>query len=98
MTELVWRVSADVACVQSPDGGRVAVLHLEQDVPIILTGTAASVWNVLDGTRTETELIDELARDYGTDAAAIHGDVVALIHELSSSGMITQSSHDRTDG
>ena len=94
MTEQVWRVSADVACVQSPDGGRVAVLHLEQDVPVILVGTAASVWNALDGTRTETELIEDLARDYGTDASAIHGDVMGLIHDLSSSGLITRAPRD----
>ena len=94
MTERVWRVSADVACVQSPDGGRVAVLHLEQDVPVILVGTAASVWNALDGTRTETELIEELARAYGTDASAIREDVVGLIHELSSSGLITRAPYD----
>ena len=68
MTEQVWRVSADVACVQSADGDRVAVLHLEQDVPVILVGTAASVWNGLDGTRTEAELIEWLAREYATDA------------------------------
>ena len=95
MTEQVWRVSADVAFVQSPDGGRVAVLHLEQDVPIILAGTAASVWNGLDGTRTETELIEDLARDYGTDASAIHGDVMSMIHSLSGSGIITSSPRDR---
>ena len=94
MTEQVWRVSADVACVQSPDGGRVAVLHLAQDVPVILVGTAASVWNGLDGTRTETELIEELAREYGTDASAIHGDVMALVRSLSSSGLITLSTRD----
>ncbi|MDR7083158.1 pyrroloquinoline quinone biosynthesis protein D [Arthrobacter ginsengisoli] len=95
MTERVWRVSADVACVRSPDGGRVAALHLEQDVPFILVGTAASVWNSLDGTRTETELIEELARDYGTDASAINADVKGLIHSLSTSGLITSSPHDR---
>ncbi|MET3949197.1 PqqD family protein [Arthrobacter sp. UYEF36] len=92
MTEQVWRVSDCVACVQSPDGGRVAVLHLQQDVPVILVGTAASVWNGLDGTRTEAELIEDLARDYGTDAAAINGDVMDLIRSLSNSGMITLSS------
>ncbi|MCB5293371.1 PqqD family protein [Arthrobacter sp. SO3] len=91
MTEKVWRVSAVVACVQSPDGGRVAVLHLDQDVPVILVGTAASVWNRLDGTRTETELIEELASEYATEASAIHGDVMGLIRDLSSSGMITSS-------
>ena len=89
MMERVWRVSDDVACVQSSDGGRVAVLHLEQEVPVILTGTAASVWNALDGTRTESELIDGLARDYGADPSAIRGDVLALIHSLSSSGLVT---------
>jgi pyrroloquinoline quinone biosynthesis protein D len=89
MTENVWRVSASVASVRSPDGDRVAVLHLEQDVPFILAGTAASVWNGLDGSRTETQLIEELARDYGTEASAIRGDVMALLHSLSSSGMIT---------
>jgi pyrroloquinoline quinone biosynthesis protein D len=94
MTERVWRISADVACVQSPDGGRVAVLNLEQDVPVILVGTAASVWTALDGTRTETELIEDLARAYGTDASAIRGDVVGLIHDLSSSGLITRAPYD----
>lgn len=92
--ERVWRISADVACVRSPDGGRVAVLNLVQDVPVILAGTAASVWNALDGTRTEAELIEDLARDYGTDASAILRDVMALIHDLSSTGMITVSSAD----
>ncbi|SDP25429.1 Coenzyme PQQ synthesis protein D (PqqD) [Arthrobacter sp. ok909] len=91
MAEQVWRVSADVACVHSDDGDRVAVLHLEQQVPSILVGTAASVWNALDGTRTETELIEYLAREYATDATAIHGDVMGLIRSLSSTGMITLS-------
>ncbi|HEX9227079.1 MAG TPA: PqqD family protein [Arthrobacter sp.] len=98
MTERVWRVSANVAYVRSPDGGRVAVLDLEQDVPVILVGTAASVWSALDGTRTETKVIEELARDYGTDVSAIHLDVVALIQELSSSGMIMQSPIDGSVG
>lgn len=98
MTERVWHVSTDVACVRSPDGDRVAVLHLEQDVPVILIGTAASVWNALDGIRTETEVIEELARDYDTDASAILGDVMALVHSLGSRGMITLSSSDETDG
>lgn len=98
MTGNVWRVSAEVASVRSPDCGRVAVLHLEQDVPFILAGTAASVWNGLNGQRTETELIEELARDYGTEASAIRGDVTALLHSLSSSGMITLSPDVETAG
>ena len=97
MTERVWRISADVACVQSPDGGRVALLNLEQDVPVILVGTAASVWNALDGTRTESELIEDLARDYGTDASAIRGDVIGLIDSLSTGGMITRAPRDKAD-
>ncbi|MCI9872648.1 PqqD family protein [Arthrobacter humicola] len=91
MTEQVWRVSPDVACVHSPDGGRVAVLHLEQDVPVILVGTAASVWNGLDGTRTEAELIEWLAREYATEAGAIADDVIGLMRTLSGAGMITPS-------
>ncbi|MEV5051583.1 PqqD family protein [Arthrobacter sp. LAR12-1-1.1] len=94
MTEQVWRVSSDVACVQSADGDRVAVLHLEQHVPFILAGTAASVWNGLDGTRTEKELIEFLAREYATEAGTIHGDVMGLIHTLSSTGTITSSPRD----
>lgn len=94
MTEQVWRVSSDVACVQSADGDRVAVLHFEQHVPSILVGTAASVWNALDGVRTEAELIECLARDYATEAGAIHGDVMGLIRTLSSTGTITSSPRD----
>ncbi|MGP4031771.1 PqqD family protein [Pseudarthrobacter sp. 1C304] len=93
----VWGVSADIACVRSPDGGRVAVLHLGQDVPVILAGTAASVWNGLDGTTTETELIDGLAREYGTDASAIRADVLALLQSLGGRGLITLSPEDGTD-
>ena len=94
MTDRVWHVSSDVAFVQSPDGGRVAVLNLAEDVPVILVGTAASIWNGLDGTRTEAELIEELARDYGTEASAISADVTGLIHDLSNSGMIALSPRD----
>ena len=94
MTEQVWRVSSAVACVHSPDGDRVAVLHLEQHVPVILVGTAASVWNGLDGVRTEAELIEFLAREYATEAGAIAEDVIRLIRSLSSSGMITASTRD----
>ena len=93
MTEQVWRVSPDVACVHSADGDRVAVLHLEQDVPVILLGTAASVWNALDGTRTEAELIEWLAREYAAETGAIADDVIGLIRTLSSAGMITPSPH-----
>ena len=93
MTEQVWRVSSAVACVHSADGGRVAVLHLEQDLPVILVGTAASVWNGLDGNRTEAELIEWLAREYVTEAGAIADDVIGLIRTLSSAGMITPSPH-----
>ena len=94
MTDRVWRVSSGVAFVQSPDGGRVALLHLEQDVPVILAGTAASIWNALDGTKTETELVEELAGAYGSEASAIHADVIGLIRSLSNSGMITLSYRD----
>ena len=98
MTDRVWRVSSDVAFVQSPDGGRVAVLHLEQDVPVILVGTAASVWNGLDGTRTESALIADLARNYGTAPSAIEEDVMRLIQDLSSTGMITSFPPDKVAG
>lgn len=91
MREQVWRVSEGAAFVRSADGERVAVLHVEQQVPVILVGTAASVWNGLDGTRTEAELIEWLAREYSTDAESIHGDVMGLIHTLSINGMITSA-------
>lgn len=92
MTEQVWRVSEDAAFVHSADGERVAVLHLEQQVPVILVGTAASVWNALDGVRTETELIECLAREYAIEAGAIADDVVGLIRSLSNAGMIKPTS------
>jgi hypothetical protein len=91
LTDRVWRVSSGVAFVQSPDGGRVAVLNLAEDVPVILVGTAASVWNGLDGFRNEADLIETLAHDYGTSSSAIQNDVMRLIHELSSAGMIAVS-------
>ena len=95
MTDRVWRVSSDVAVVQSPDGDRVAVLHLAQDVPVILAGTAASVWNGLDGIRTEAALLESLAHNYGTESSAIQEDVMRLIQDLCRAGMVTLSSPDK---
>ena len=95
MTDRAWRVSSEDAFVQSPDGGRVAVLNLAEDVPVILVGTAASVWDGLDGFRTEADLIETLAHDYRTGSSAIQEDVMRLIQVLASTGMITLESPEK---
>lgn len=60
----IWKPGALVAEVRAESADRVALLHLETNQPVVLTGTAAVVWAMIDGHRTESAIIAELSSMY----------------------------------
>jgi hypothetical protein len=54
----------------------------------ILNHTAARVWQLLDGTRTETALAEEIATTYGESYDDVLGDVRELLGHLRSVGLL----------
>jgi PqqD family protein of HPr-rel-A system len=59
----------------------------------ILNHTAARVWKLLDGTRTETTLAQELADTYGEDYDEVLGDVRELVGHLRAVGLLAAESN-----
>jgi len=55
----------------------------------ILNRTAARIWRLLDGTRTETSLARELADTYGEEYEQVLRDVCELVAHLQSVGLLT---------
>jgi len=55
----------------------------------ILNRTAARVWRLLDGTRTEVTLARELADTYGEEYEQVLVDVHELVAQLQSVGLLT---------
>ncbi|MDN4477452.1 PqqD family protein [Demequina sp. SYSU T00039] len=65
---------------------RATVLNLprleEQQVPYIFEGTAFEIWIRIDGTRTEQEIVDELAEVYEALAEEIAPQVRDFVAQL----------------
>ena len=84
----VWRRVEHAAYVDS--GERVVVLdldHLDRP-PYVFEGTAASVWGCLDGDRTESEIVEDLAEAYGVEATVVAVDVRQFVDRLRDLGLV----------
>jgi hypothetical protein len=84
----VWRRSGSAAYVESEE--RVVVLDLDHlDVqPYVFEGSAAQVWACLDGDRSESEIVDDLAEAYEVPPEVVRDDVRAFIDRLRDLGLI----------
>jgi hypothetical protein len=86
----VWRRSPSAAYVESDD--RVVVLdldHLELQ-PYVFEGSAAQVWACLDGDRSESEIVHDLAEAYDVPPEVVLGDVRQFIDRLRDLGLIVR--------
>jgi hypothetical protein len=88
----VWRRATSTAYVESPAGApeRVVVLDLDHlDLPpYVFEGSAAQVWACLDGERTETEVVTDLADAYEVSAELVAGDVRSFVDRLRDLGLV----------
>ncbi|VDC24716.1 Coenzyme PQQ synthesis protein D [Arthrobacter ulcerisalmonis] len=67
----VWQRGSLVALVESDDGARVALLQLDAEQPVVLEGSAAAIWSLINGRRTANDIVAELREQF-----AVEGDEV----------------------
>jgi hypothetical protein len=87
----VWRHADTTAYVESPE--RVVVLDLDHlDIPpYVFEGSAAQVWMCVDGDRTETEIVDDLAEAYDVPVDVVTPDVRDFVDRLRELRLIVSS-------
>ncbi|MFC9770261.1 MULTISPECIES: PqqD family protein [unclassified Pseudarthrobacter] len=84
----VWIRNCLVAEVRSEHDSRVALLHLEGDQPVVLEGSAAVIWNSIDGAATVEEIVEGTAALYRTNADDVRQSVREFLQDLSANGFI----------
>ncbi|MBT2588233.1 PqqD family peptide modification chaperone [Arthrobacter sp. ISL-95] len=83
-----WHRAKAVAEVPALGEERLVVLNLERGLPLVLQGSAASIWELIDGTRTETDILKELANAYsGPDEPSVAEQVSNFLAGLSFHGL-----------
>lgn len=54
----------------------------------MLSASASSVWSLLDGTRTVSEVVARLADEYGTEPVRLQAEVEQVVAALAGSGLL----------
>ena len=67
----------------------VVLMVLDSGDFLSLTGTASSIWNLIDGTRDRAMLIAALALEYDVPESRIAPDVDAFLAQLGEAGLIS---------
>ena len=67
------------------------VMDLDSGDFFSLTGTAAAVWQRIDGTRGREALLAELVIEYGQTPEEIAADVDAFLTQLFAAGLVADS-------
>jgi hypothetical protein len=86
MTRLLAKRTA--AFSETAIDDEVALLNLQDGTFFSLTGSAAAIWPLIDGTRDRAALLAELAKVYGADPAEIAPDLDAFLDELTDAGFL----------
>jgi hypothetical protein len=91
LTSPAWRRSEDIAVVEHDD--RVVVLNLDDlgSAPVVLEGTAAVIWRLLDQADTEATLVAAVAEAFDIVPANVREDVHAFLRHLNDLGLVTRS-------
>lgn len=66
----------------------IVVMSLDSGDLFSLTGTARTIWQLIDGARDRSALLAALARTYDCDETEIAGDLDAFVGQLSQAGLI----------
>jgi hypothetical protein len=85
---VVWRRATGTAYVDSPE--RVVVLDLEHldRAPYVFEGSAAQVWACVDGDRTESDIVTDLAEAFQIPVDVVTADVRQFVDRLADLGLI----------
>ncbi|PTT64566.1 PqqD family protein [Arthrobacter sp. HMWF013] len=85
---MIWHHSNLVAEVRTQSTGRVALLHLDATQPVVLEGTAATIWELLDGRRDQADVIAELEAAFEDAAGQLAAQVEAFLASLEAQRLI----------
>jgi hypothetical protein len=85
---MIWRHSVRVAEVRTATAGRVALLHLDATQPVVLNGTAAVIWELLDGQRDQAEVISQLEATYEDSSGELVQQVESFLSSLEARQLI----------
>lgn len=66
----------------------IVVMSLDSGDFFSLTGTARTIWQLIDGNRDRAALLTALAGHYGCEKAEIADDLDAFVAQLSQAGLI----------
>ncbi|WP_454699230.1 PqqD family protein [Arthrobacter humicola] len=85
---MIYRHSTLVAEVRTESKDRVALLHLDATQPVVLEGTAATIWELLDGRRDQADVIAELEATFEDAAGQLAQQVEAFLASLEAQRLI----------
>ena len=85
---MVWKRGGLVAEVVTERRSRVALLHLDATHPVVLEGPAAVIWDLIDGSRTEQEILAELEATFEDQSGQMQAQVEAFLASLEAQRLI----------
>jgi len=85
---MVWKRGGLVAEARTEHQGRVALLHLDANQPVVLEGTAATIWDLIDGRRTEQSILAELEATFEDQAGQMQSQVERFLASLEAQRLI----------
>ena len=86
----VWKRDGLVAEVRT-SGSRVALLHLDATQPLVLEGSAAAIWQLVDGARSESAIIVELESQFDAGDGQLCAQVEEFLRRLADQKLIEPS-------
>ena len=85
---MVWKRGGLVAEVRTESQARVALLHLDATQPVVLEGTAATIWNLIDGQRSEQSILAELEATFEDQSGQMQTQVERFLASLEAQKLI----------
>ncbi|MGN7200852.1 PqqD family protein [Arthrobacter sp. SAFR-044] len=85
---MIWHHSGHVAQVCTKPRARVALLHLDATQPVVLEGPAAVIWDLIDGQRSEREILAELEITFEDQAGQMQAQVEGFLASLEAQRLI----------
>lgn len=85
---MIYRHSTLVAEVRTESANRVALLHLDATQPVVLGGTAAAIWELIDGRRDQASVIAELEATFEDTSNQLAHQVEAFLASLEARRLI----------
>ncbi|MGX5714878.1 PqqD family protein [Arthrobacter sp. MAHUQ-56] len=89
---MVWKRGGLVAEVCTRPRARVALLHLDATQPVVLEGPAAVIWDLIDGQRTQQDILAELEATFDDQSGQMQAHVEGFLASLEAQRLIEAAS------